>query len=313
MKHLFWLFTFLLLCSSAAATEVSRIAAIVNHEIITTLQLDKAVAQQRQGINDEEISDEALQRLRNQILEQKIEELLHKQRTRELGLQVRDDELESAITDIQNQNGLNRQELIQALQAQGMDFDTYRENLKTEILRYKLIGREVGAKVEVSSREIRDYLQDHIEEYRQEPTIHIRRISVDIPASATAGQRTALDDLMEEIRLQLTEQQKDFAVVLASLGDTASGDDMGNLTIAELLPSIQDAVRDLDVGGVSAPVALGNQLHLFQLAGRNDDDDALFERVKDDIEEKLRKTKTDERFIEWAQELRKNARVKVLL
>ena len=74
---------------------------------------------------------------------------------------------------MQKQNKLTREQLVQALQFEGMAFDEYRENLRKQILRFKLLGREVQSKVEVTNQEIRDYFRQHIDDYREAPFVRI--------------------------------------------------------------------------------------------------------------------------------------------
>jgi len=305
----------LLLTLSAApvlAETISRVAAIVNDDIITTFQLDKAVAAERKANNLAELSEESLKRLQSQILERMIDEKLLAQRVSELGLDVSEKELESAIDDVQKQNNLTREQLIMALKDQGMDFATYRANLKQEIMRYKLIGREVNSRVEVTNKEVRQYFREHIDEYRVEPSVHLKRISFNIPADATTEQQAAVHELAEVIRNKLTVGEEPFDAVLASLGNTADGADMGSLEESALLPLVQDAIRGLDTGQVSEPTEAAGSLHLFLIADRNPGDSQLFDKVKGEIQEILRKKNTDERFVEWSQELRKQAHIKIL-
>lgn len=302
----------LLTCPAFAET-VSRVAAIVNDEIITTYQLNKTVSAERQKNESEILSDESLKRLQQQILEQMIEEKLASQRIRELGLRVPDEEVESAIEDVQQQNNLTREQLIDALQDQGMDFPTYRENLKNEILRYRLIGREVNSQVEVTNNEIRKYFREHIDEYRVAPTIHLKRISFNIPQDATPEQRAAIDELAEAVRAKLTVEEQPFDVVLASLGNAADGDDMGTLEEDLLQPTFLEAIKDLHTGQVSKPIIATGRLHIFLVAERNPGDSMLFDKVEGEIEAILKQKNTEKRFVEWSQELRDQAHIEILL
>lgn len=303
----------ILAAAPAFAETISRVAAIVNDDIITTFQLDKAVAAERKTNNLTELSEESLKRLQSQLLERMIDEKLLAQRVAELGLNVSEKELESAIDDVQKQNSLTREQLIMALKNQGMDFMTYRENLKQEIMRYKLIGREVSGRVEVTNKEVRLYFREHIDEYRVEPTVHLQRISFNVPADATPEQQAAVQDLAEAVRNKLTIDKEPFDAVLASLGNAADGADMGSLEESALLPLVQDAIRGLEAGQLSEPTEAAGSLHLFLIADRNPGDNQLFDKVKSEIQEILRKENTDKRFVEWSQELRKQAHIKILL
>jgi peptidyl-prolyl cis-trans isomerase SurA len=86
---------------------------------------------------------------------------------------------------------------------------------------------------------------------------------------------------------------------------------MGALVEADLAEPLQRALADLKPGEVSLPLELNGQLHLFQVTERVGDDGDPFLRVKEEIEEKLKRDKTDTRFEEWQKELRDNAYVEM--
>ncbi|MDT8420129.1 MAG: SurA N-terminal domain-containing protein [Desulfuromonadales bacterium] len=302
-----------LLAGPVWAEPVSRIAAIVNNDIITTFQLEQAMAAEQPGVHGSATPEEAQQKLRNKVLQQMIDEKLLKQRISELGLSVAETEVDAAIDDVQRQNNLTREQLIDALLAQGMDFASYRQNLQEEILRYKLIGREVNSKTEVTNKEIRAYFREHIDEYRVTPTVHLQRISFALPADPESEQTAAVYELAAAVRDKLSLDRQPYDAVLASLGNAAEGADMGFLEEQELLPVVQQAIGGLETGQVSEPVAAANQLHLFLVAERNPGDSALFDRVSGEIKEILMKQNTEKRFLEWSRELREQAYIKILL
>ena len=76
---LLWIF----LTSPAMAATVNRVAAIVNDEVITTYQLEQAVAAERRKNSLGELSNKALSRLQDQILQGMIDEKLFLQRVRD--------------------------------------------------------------------------------------------------------------------------------------------------------------------------------------------------------------------------------------
>ena len=310
MKSLFLLLVLLgALASPVTAKTLSRIAAVVNDQIITTYQLEKTLSQAlAQNPNSNQMTAGQFDQLRSQVLEKLINDKLLEQRIKELGLEVTDPELTAAIEDVQHKNNLSSAALEQALAAQGMSMAQYREQLKTEILRYKLLGREVNYKIMVTNNEVRQYFRDHIDEYRVSPKISLNQLSFPLPADAQ--QREELIGHIAEIRSRL-QNGEDFATVLADQQGSASGSNMGELIETDLAQPLQDALIGLDPGDVSEPVEMNDQLHIFQVTARNPGDIHLFDRVKGEIEDKLRRQKTDRRYEEWEQELRSNARVDI--
>ena len=312
MIRTFLLITLLtgLLCSNPAlAKTLSTVVAVVNNDIITSYQLDKEVldtlAQNTQG---DQLSASQFDQLREVTLEKLVNDKLVKQRIKELGLQVGDAELNAAIADVQRTNNLTQPMLENALEAQGMDFASYREQLKDEILRYKLLGREVNYKVQVTNSEVREYFREHIDEYRATPKVRVSHISYPLPA--TDAEKTALYQQAAATRDLLLEGEP-LDKVLAGQQDIATSTDMGELIEAELNQQLQAVLTGLDVGQVSQPIELGGQLNLFLVTDRNPGDINLFDRVKGEIEQIIEKQKTDIRFKEWAQELRDNGYVDI--
>ena len=90
------------------------------------------------------------------------------------------------FVDVQRQNKLNAQQLEEALRQQGMSLTEYQENIRSQILRFKLLAREVQSKIEVSTQEIRDYFREHIDDYRLAPSIRLSVIS--FPLAAADGE-----------------------------------------------------------------------------------------------------------------------------
>ncbi|MEA3545168.1 MAG: peptidyl-prolyl cis-trans isomerase [Thermodesulfobacteriota bacterium] len=295
-------FSLLLAVTPVMAKTLSMIAAVINDEIITTLQLDKAVVAALASNPDRnKLTAEQFEQMKVQVLKNMVGE--------KLGLKVSKQELASAIDDVQIKNGLTRETLEQALMAQGLTMATYSENITKEILRYKLLSREVNYKVLVTSSEVRDYFNNHVDEYTIEARIRVNRISFEIPADSDE-QDVELRKRVETSRDLLLNGEK-FNKVLAAQGDSATGGDMGYLVEADLAEVLQLALADLKPGGVTKAVALNGLIHLFQVTERTATDSDLFDQVKQEIEEKLKRAKTNIRFEEWQKELRDNARVDI--
>ena len=295
----------------AVAKTLTRVAAVVNNDIISTYQLDKAVLEAlAKDAKGNQLTSKQFDELKERVLEQLVNEKLVSQRIKELGLTVPDPELNAAIEDVQRKNNLTAEMLQQAVEAQGMSFDAYREQLKQEILRYKLLGREVNYKVQVTSGEVRDYFRDHIDEYRSKPKVRVSSLSYEMPANVTASKMAEIRKQAEVTR-ELLASGEDFEQVLASQGDGVFGGDMGNLIEDDLTEQLQQALAGLEVGQVSQPVAMNGQLHLFLVTAKNPGDINLYDRVKGEIEKILEKQKTDFRFKEWAQELRDRGHIDI--
>lgn len=291
------------------AVPVGRIAAVVNDEIVTTYQLEQAIAE-RLATQGREVTETPA--LRREALDGLIEDRLISQRAAELGLAVSDEELETAILDVQKQNKITRPQLEEALRQQGLAFADYRSTLRQQILRYKLLGRELPAMSEVTSREVRDYYQGHESDYRQPPLLHLSRISFALPAKATDEQRASTSAAAESARARIVGGT-DFLSVLEELRSAgiADGGDFGTVAEPEINPAFADAVRNLKAGEISPVVEVGGGLHLLRLEERTPGHVVPLEEVRGKIEAILGEQKKAEALKTWMAVLRSKARIDI--
>jgi peptidyl-prolyl cis-trans isomerase SurA len=298
------LLSLLLWATTASAKDLITTVAMVNNDAITSYQLDQKLAaaratDPRQG----DLGPEEQTALRKTLLDSLIEDLLVDQQIRELGLKVSEPELEAAIDDVQKQNKLTREQLITALLAQGMQFSDYRQNLRKEILRYKLVAKEVHSKVEVTMTEVRSYFAAHQADYLAPPTLHLLRLGIPLPKDSTAAQKNELMQQAQVARQQLLAG-KPLTEVLAGLGGGAEGGDMGTLVETELNSQLAGMVADLKPGQVSEPAAALDSIHIFQVLERTPARAELTDEISAAIEKILAAQNSEKRFSAWKKELR---------
>jgi peptidyl-prolyl cis-trans isomerase SurA len=317
MKRIFIMIAALLifpLVLSAQAETVNRIAAVVNSEIITTYQIEKERTSRWSEAKGKEMPDPQMEALRREILANLIEEALIRQRIEELGISVSEEEIEAAVQDVQDQNKLTRSQLEEALRLQGISFDEYRENLHKQILRFKLMGREVQSKVEVTNQEIRDYFQEHMDDYKEEPYMRISRISFPLPALSTADQVETIRGKAQEALARLRAGEDFYAVLLSCSADkSAEGGDMGTFAEGELTPAFEKAAKDLRENEVSDLVEMPEGFHILKVTERSAGKVPPFDAVKNEIRDILMDQKKEEGFKSWSEELRKAAYIDIRL
>lgn len=307
----------LLLCSiglaSASADVVSRVAAVVNKDIITTLQLDQKLRAKLAKL-EKQPSPVQLGALRQELLSRMIEETLVQQRITALKLRVSEEEVETAILDVQKKNKLTREELEDAVALQGLDFEAYRDNLKQQILRYKLISEEVRSQVDVPEREVKNYYDAHADDYRLPPEIKLSAITFPVSEKASEQEINKIQEMAAEAFARLNNDEE-FAEVAASYNETygATGNELGSFEYKELVPEFVGAVEGVEAGHYSKPVKAVNGVHILRVDERLSGGLRDFDVVKYDIYQQLLDQKTDVRIKEWTRALKTNAFIDIRL
>ncbi len=300
-KEWFLFLLCLLFPLQAAALELNRVVAVINNDAITSIQLDKALAAAAPGTP---AIDE-----RRQVLERLIEESLMQQRAAEIGLTVSDDEVEAAVQDVLRQNRLSKEQLDVALTQQGITPDDYRQSLRRQILRFKLVGREVQGLIEVSNREIQDYYAANSAAFSEVPSIELQHISFPL-----TGQDLKVQEERGKAALTALRSGTDFASVLATAVQAgADGGEMGTLELEDLTPAFAAAVKDLPVGGSSELIASEQALHILVVTGRAPGRVRALDEVREEIRSKLAEQKRSTAAKDWLDALKKRAHIEVRL
>ncbi|BCS51723.1 hypothetical protein GSbR_15100 [Geobacter sp. SVR] len=299
----------------AQGTLVNAIVAVVNDEIITRNEvMREAQPAIREAEKKSALDDAGRSTIRHNALNALIEKKLVEQKIKELNIKVTDEDIRLSIDDVKKQNGLTQEALVTALAGQGLSFEQYRSQLQEQIEKLKLVSMEVRSKIHVSETEMREYYEANHAKYSEEETFRARHIffrtSEKLPAEdIKSTMATALMVLAE------AKSGKDFAELAKTYSqDPAAkkdGGDLGRFKKGDMQPELEQAIMALKPGGVSELVHTSAGLHIIKLEERDNGKLKPFESVRADIEETLYRNKSEERFSQWAKDLRAKASVEI--
>lgn len=288
---------------------VSKIAAVVNDEVITTVDVDHRL-QQLLPADAASLTAEQRQQLWTKAREQLIDKALWRQRQAQLKLKVSDAELDRAVDDVASHNQLTRKQLMSAVEGEGLAWDAYREQLRQEILKFRMMQKDVYGQVEVTNHEIRQYYQDHIDQFRLPPTVRLLRLSFPLPADDAGARAVRREVATARQQLEAGTPFGDLLTKLRGAGK-ADGGDTGRVALGQLNPAFGKAIASLKAGELSQPVEVGGAIHLLQLAEREAGKVKPFEAVKNGIRDRLLKQKRQGRVDNYLKELRRKAYVDI--
>ena len=299
----------------ARAEMVNSIAAIVSDDIVTNYEVDKELGL---IIKDAErkapVSPETRKQMRANVLNMLIDKRLIQQKVKELNIQIGEEELRQAVEDVKKQNNLSQDAFVGALLNQGITFDQYKGQLKEQLERLRLMSMEVKAKILVSEREMLEYYDTNKAQYSEEESYHARHIFFKIPKNASAEE---VKNAMARAVTVLADARngKDFIELAKKSSDEATavkdGGDLGLFKKGDMLPEIESAVIAMKQGEISELVSTPAGFHIIKLEEKIPAKAKPFAEVKAGIEEMLYKKKSEERFNQWATEMRKGASIEI--
>jgi peptidyl-prolyl cis-trans isomerase SurA len=252
--------------------ELDRVVAVVNSDVITLRELDRradmvAVQIRRRGA---EVPPRDV--LLRQLLEQMIVDRAQLQMAREYGIRVDAQTLDRAIAGIAQENAMSVAQLRQRVEREGQSFDSFREDVRSEILRTRLREREVDAKVQVSEADVDAYLAAQGAQPASQAEYRIAQILLRVPEGANAEQIERQRVRGEELLRQIAAGES-FARLAAAFSDAPDALEGGMLEwrAADRLPELfVKAVAPLSPGQLSPLLRSPAGFHILRLADKRE-------------------------------------------
>ena len=171
---------------------------------------------------------------------------------------------------------------------------------------------EVLNKVNMTDVEAREYYDTHLEEFTAPAQATIREVLVAVPEGAS-GVNVFADEQAKTVAQTTAARVRDgedFATVAAEVSDSpskANGGMIGPLLVDDYSESIQDFIRDLEVGEVTDPIRTPQGYQVIMLVGRTAAIAQPFDQVRESIKENVFGDRRTEEFNTFLESLREEA------
>lgn len=299
-------FTIALLVASAPASAevINRIAAIVNDEVITETELDRAIERSKKEAGAKPNSDE-----RSEMLGRLVDNVLMDQLVAEAKITVSDDDLARAIAGILHDNQMSLEQLKGELASKGTTYEHYKDDMSREIKRVKFLNQVIGPQVKITDQDLRDYYQRNQDQFRGSHEAHIAEIVLPLSGVSTQGEFEALRDEALSI-VAKARQGKNFAELAAkhTKGPAAeSGGDLGMIDLKKLPTLVSATIRKMQVGQISQPILADNAIVIVNLISLPEISAGDFERTRDDIYAALYDERIEETLYSYLSKERQKA------
>jgi peptidyl-prolyl cis-trans isomerase SurA len=297
---------------------VDRIVAVVNEDIISLSELSKAVGPYAEKIKSAgyppEKEREMLFRVREDMIEQLINQKLTDQESRKYNISVSDKELDNAIERAKEINHYTDEDLRRMLAEENISMESYRGNVKEHLIRSKLLNYAVKSRIIITKDEITKYYNSNIEKYRGEKEYHLKNIIIRTGLNISYDEKQKIRLKMEEIYTELKNGEL-FEIVGKKNADSEFGIksiDLGTFKHNELSPEIQEAINGLKTGEHSKLVETQAGYQIIYIEKVEEKPDKTIEEVTPEIQDILFGERVEKKFESWIDELRKKSHIKII-
>jgi peptidyl-prolyl cis-trans isomerase SurA len=251
----------------AAPLEIDRIVAVVNNSVITEFELRSRVEQALRQIAGQKTPPPPRSLLEKQLLERMITEKVLLQIAEDTNIRFDGLVLDRAVARIAQSNNLSPEAFRKALEADGIDFKAFREQIRAEMTLSRLREREVDNKLVITDAEIDNFLANPSLNAKQQDEFKLAHILVLTPEGASPEKLSELRGKADKALAEL-KAGADFGQVSAAYSDAQNalqGGVIGWRPEAQLPSLFSLALADLKPGEVSAVLKSGNGFHILKL------------------------------------------------
>ena len=293
----------------------NRVVAVVNNDVITLYELNRRI-RLITGSEPSELrsrNEKLFVETRRKILDMMIDEKIAREKIEELGIKVDAAEVDEAIERIKKNNDLTHEDLLEGLKKQGMNYEAYREGIREELERMRLINFEVKSKIIIREESIKEYYEQHRDDFKIEEKVHLAAIFLRNDRE-DAGGREALLRKAREVISRL-EAGADFEALAKQFSDgpaAEEGGDLGSFRAEELDPNLREILKTLSPGEVTPPVESESAVKIIKLKEKEEGRVRAFEEVRDTIHDILYRKEVNRLYSSWIDQLRENAYTKIV-
>jgi len=269
MKYVLSALTLLLASHAALAApvELDRIVAVVDGEAISLSELENEVnaivlqlRQQGTALPSHEI-------LQKQVLERLIVKHLKRQIATRNNIIVDDETLNRTLNSIARQNNISLAQLKAVLENDGLDFNSYRENIRSEVLHARLRQRYVDSRISITAKEVDQFLAKQKQSGGQEDEYRLGHILVSLPEGASTENIRRAKARGQTLLNKLSDGE-DFAQLAISESDgqlALAGGDLGWRRLGEIPTLFATVVSNMSKGDVSQLIRSPSGFHIVKL------------------------------------------------
>ncbi|WOZ76806.1 peptidylprolyl isomerase SurA [Kosakonia sacchari] len=253
--------------SFAAPQVVDKVAAVVNNGVVLESDVDGLMqsVKANAGQAGQQLPDDAT--LRHQILERLIMDQIILQMGTKMGVKVTDEQLDAAIADIAKQNNMTMDQMRSRLAYDGVNFSTYRNQIRKEMIISEVRNSEVRRRVTVLPQEVEALAQQVGNQNDASTELNLSHILVPLPENPTSDQVNEAENQARSI-VEQARNGGDFgklAITYSADQQALKGGQMGWGRIQELPSIFAQALSTAKKGDVIGPIRSGVGFHILKV------------------------------------------------
>lgn len=259
--------SFLSIKAEAAPELLDSVSVIVDQGVVLESQITEliAVVKRNAVLNNQSLpSDRAL---RTQAIEKLIIDNLQTQMAERMGIQISDPQLEQTILNIAQGENMKIAQFREKVAQEGVSYDTYREEIRKELILGEVRRANVRRRVYITEQEINNLVTLIDEQGDEQAEYNLGHILIEFPPEPTDTDIEQAKTRANKV-IELLNKGSDFAkIATASSGGSLAleGGDMGWMNINSMPTLFAEAVQKKSKDDLIGPIRSGAGFHILKV------------------------------------------------
>jgi parvulin-like peptidyl-prolyl isomerase len=302
------------------AEVVDRIVAVVNDEVITLHDLNTAFEPYEKNIESTykgKDKDSVIKQTKESFFQRLIDNILIEQEAKKAGtsVTVKDEDVMNVIQDMLIKQKLSMPDFLKNLAKEGSSIETVKKEIKSQIIRMRLLKREVKDRIIVTDEEVGEYYNKHRQEYEGKESVRMKQILLLLPSGA--DETVKINMKKEALRLhELLMKGESFDLLASKYSQgpaAAQGGDVGFIERGTIIPEVETIAFRLPLEQVSEVIESSMGFHIIKVVDKKGAGLKPIAIVREEIKAKIEDEKLDKKFEEWISSVRDKSHIEIKL
>lgn len=259
--------SFLSFKTEAAPELLDNVAVIVDQSVVLESQITElvTVVKRNAALNNQTLPSDKV--LRTQAIEKLIIDNLQMQMAERMGIQISDPQLEQTIANIAQGEKMDIAQFREKVAQEGVTYDTYREEIRKELILGEVRRANVRRRVYITEQEINNLVKLIDEQGDQQAEYNLGHILIEFPPEPTDADIEQSKTRANKV-LELLNNGSDFAkIATASSGGSRAleGGDLGWMNINSMPTLFAEAVQKKSKDDLIGPIRSGAGFHILKV------------------------------------------------
>ncbi len=213
-------------------------------------------------------------------------------------------QIDHYIADVEQERNVSDQQLKQSLLQNGVSWDDFRNQAKTELAKAMMLNEELRQHVTIAPQEIQAYYDAHQDEFTvKQEKFQLAQILIAVPPNASPAEVAAAKAKAEEVRKKALggENFRALAEHYSDDDSKAQGGELGVFGPDDIMDEILAGIKNLQPGQISEVIRTKHGFHIVKVEEHAVPGVKPLPVVKEDIRNHLVDVQTRGRLENWVE------------